>query len=51
MVNNPDRVIAESDLIAITSDAWILDNSLANFNLIKYVLAQLNIHETIIDSK
>lgn len=51
LVNNPDKIIAESNLIAITSDAWILDNSVANFNLMKYVLAQLEIHETIIESQ
>ena len=51
LVNNPDNVIAESDLIAITSDAWILDNSSANFNLIANVLADLDIRETIIYSK
>ncbi|PIF30658.1 hypothetical protein CLU81_1103 [Flavobacterium sp. 9] len=51
LVNNPDKIIAESNLIAITSDAWILDNSQVNFNLIKYVLAQLDIHETIIESQ
>lgn len=51
LVNNPDKIIAESNLIAITSDAWILDNSVANFNLMKYVLAQLEIRETIIESQ
>ena len=51
LVNNPDKVIAESDWIAITSDAWILDNSKVNFNLIHYVLKQLDVKETIIESK
>ena len=51
LVNNPDKIIAESDLIAVTSDAWILDNSPANFNLIANVLADLDIQETIIYSK
>lgn len=51
LVNNPDKMIAESNLIAVTSDAWILDNSAANFNLIKYILAELNIQETIIESR
>lgn len=49
LVNNPDKVIAESDYIAITSDAWILDNVSANFNLMKYVLAQIDAKETVID--
>lgn len=47
---NPDKIIAESDLIAITSDAWILDNSQANFNLMAYVLNDLNLQKTIIYS-
>lgn len=51
LVNNPDKVIAESHLIAITSDAWILDNCLANFNLMQYVLTQLDIKEMIIYSR
>lgn len=48
LVYNPDKVIAESNWIAVTSDAWILDNVSANFNLMKYMLSQLNIKETII---
>ncbi|MTH15548.1 DUF434 domain-containing protein [Flavobacterium sp. LC2016-01] len=48
LVYNPDKVIAESNFIAVSSDAWILDHSNANFNLMKYVLQQLNINETII---
>lgn len=51
LVNNPDKIIAERNLIAITSDAWILDNCSANFNLIKHILEDLNIHETIIYSE
>mgnify|MGYP003574872037 CR=1 FL=1 len=51
LVNNPDKVMAESNQIAITSDAWILDHALANFNLMKYVLTHLNITETIICSE
>lgn len=51
LVNNPDKVMAESNLIAVTSDAWILDHALANFNLMKYVLTHLDITETIISSE
>jgi hypothetical protein len=50
LVYNPDKVIAERNSIAITSDAWILDNSKANFNLMHYVLRQLDIKDTIIES-
>jgi hypothetical protein len=33
---NPDKMIAESNQIAITSDAWILDNVQKSFNLVSY---------------
>lgn len=48
LVYNPDKVIAESNWIAVTSDAWILDNASANFNLMKYILDQLEKKENII---
>ncbi|GAA3748560.1 DUF434 domain-containing protein [Flavobacterium ginsengisoli] len=48
LVYNPDKVIAESNWIAVTSDAWILDNASANFNLMKYMLLKMNIKETVI---
>ncbi|KAF2341064.1 DUF434 domain-containing protein [Flavobacterium tistrianum] len=48
LVYNPDNVIAESNWIAVTSDAWILDNASANFNLIKYILLKTNVNENLI---
>lgn len=48
LVNNPDKVIAENNWTAITSDAWVLDHSTSNFNLLQYILNQLNKKETII---
>jgi hypothetical protein len=48
LVYNPDKVIAESNQIAVTSDAWILDNASANFNLMQYILSQMNVNETVI---
>lgn len=48
LVYNPDKVIAESNWIAVTSDAWILDNASANFNLMKYVLSQMTVNENVI---
>ncbi|MFC0780055.1 DUF434 domain-containing protein [Flavobacterium sp. HJSW_4] len=48
LVNNPDKAIAESNYIAVTSDAWILDNAYANFNLMKYILSQMSVKETVI---
>lgn len=35
---NPDKDIVETGKIAISSDAWILDNALKNFNLIRYII-------------
>ena len=48
LVYNPDKIIAESNCIAVTSDAWILDNASANFNLMKYVLSQMTVNENVI---
>ncbi|MFD2940795.1 DUF434 domain-containing protein [Flavobacterium notoginsengisoli] len=48
LVYNPDKVIAESNWIAVTSDAWILDNASSNFNLMKYVLSQTTVNENVI---
>ena len=38
----PDKDIAASSAIAITSDAWVLDNVKQNFNLIGYAVSILN---------
>lgn len=35
---NPDKDIVETGKIAISSDAWILDNAAKNFNLIRYII-------------
>jgi hypothetical protein len=48
LVYNPDKVISENNWIAVTSDAWILDNASANFNLMQYILSQMNVNETVI---
>lgn len=48
LVYNPDKIIAESNYIAVTSDAWILDYAAANFNLMKYMLSQMAEKETVI---
>ncbi|MDH7446139.1 DUF434 domain-containing protein [Aquimarina sp. 2201CG14-23] len=36
--NNPDKLLAESDHIVISSDAWILDRAKQNFNLGAYLI-------------
>ncbi len=46
--NNPDKKIAESDGIALTADAWILDRVLLNFNLVEYLIATHNLNATIL---
>lgn len=38
LVYNPDREIADSGMIVITSDAWILDQAPMNFNFMEYYL-------------
>jgi hypothetical protein len=38
LVNNPDKTIAESGQIAISSDSWVLDNSFAWSNLLAFIL-------------
>ncbi|SHM32170.1 DUF5616 domain-containing protein [Flavobacterium chilense] len=48
LVYNPDKVIAESNWIAVTSDAWILDHCGANFNLMEYILLKMNMKEIVI---
>ncbi|GAA3777008.1 DUF434 domain-containing protein [Flavobacterium ginsengiterrae] len=48
LVNNPDKLMAESDSIAVTSDAWILDHASSNFNLMEYMLSQMSEKETVI---
>jgi hypothetical protein len=37
LTNNPDKDLVVENKIAITSDAWILDNTDNNFNLIGYI--------------
>lgn len=37
--NNPDKMIAESTHIAITSDAWILDRATKSYNIIKELIS------------
>lgn len=37
LTNNPDKDLVSENGIAITSDAWILDNTDYNFNLIGYI--------------
>ncbi len=38
--NNPDKVLAQSNHIVITSDAWILNNAMMNFNFMQYFISK-----------
>jgi len=42
LVNNPDKVLADSNYIVISSDAWILDRAVHNFNLAAYIIKKKN---------
>jgi len=39
--NNPDKVLADSDTVVVSSDAWILDRAQQNFNLGAYLIEKL----------
>ncbi len=41
--HNPDRVLAASEQIVVSSDAWVLDESTYLFNLAGYILDQLEV--------
>lgn len=45
---NPDKFIVESNEIAISSDAWILDNTNKNYNLIEYFVVNQLVPNTFI---
>ncbi len=38
LVNDPDKVLADSLEVVVSSDAWILDRAESNFNLVEYLL-------------
>ncbi len=48
--NNPDKYLAESEAVVITSDAWILDRANTWCNLAKYVIENLIEDANIIES-
>lgn len=45
---NPDKFLAESSAIVISSDAWILDHCKAWFNLIGYLIKEENLSVNLI---
>ena len=38
---NPDKALAEGTAIALSSDAWVLDNATCNFNLVAQLASSL----------
>lgn len=49
--NNPDRFIAEHSEIAVSSDAWILDQCNQWFNMIEYLIEFKNLKVNLIETK
>lgn len=49
--NNPDRFIAEHSEIAISSDAWILNQCKQWFNMIEYLIEFKNLKVNLIETK
>ncbi|WP_298547329.1 DUF434 domain-containing protein [uncultured Aquimarina sp.] len=49
--NNPDTVLAESDHIVISSDAWVLDRAQQNFNMVAYLIEEHIPKAIVVDSK
>ena len=49
--NNPDKYIAESGHIAISSDAWILDNSKAWCNMIRHIVDEHVPQKNVLESE
>jgi len=48
--NNPDKFIVESGHIAISSDAWILDNSSSWCNMVRYIVDQQIPQKNVVES-
>lgn len=49
LVYNPDKVIAERDAIAVSSDSWVIDHAKHWCNLLRYVLEQKIPDVTVLD--
>ncbi|MBQ4819981.1 DUF434 domain-containing protein [Aquimarina sp. MMG016] len=41
LVHNPDKILAESSQIIVSSDAWVLDRAERNFNLPDYLFGEI----------
>ncbi|MBC8755434.1 DUF434 domain-containing protein [Kordia sp. YSTF-M3] len=48
--NNPDKLIAESGNIAISSDAWILDNATTWCNMVRHIVDENILQKNVVES-
>ncbi|EDP98277.1 DUF434 domain-containing protein [Kordia algicida OT-1] len=49
--NNPDKLIAESNQIAISSDAWVLDNSRVWCNMVRHIVDKHIPQKNVVESE
>ncbi|WP_298517029.1 DUF434 domain-containing protein [uncultured Kordia sp.] len=49
--NNPDKLIAESGKIAISSDAWVLDNSTTWCNMVRHIVDIEILQKNVVESE
>lgn len=49
--NNPDKLIAESGKIAVSSDAWILDNAISWCNMIRHIVDECVPQKNVVESE
>ncbi len=40
LLNNPDKMLAESDMVVVTSDSWVLDRCRRWLNLASYIISR-----------
>ncbi|MEM6684348.1 MAG: DUF434 domain-containing protein [Bacteroidota bacterium] len=49
--NNPDKLIAQSNKIAISSDAWVLDNSKSWCNMVRHIVNHHIPQKNVVESR
>ncbi|PTX59205.1 hypothetical protein C8N46_11041 [Kordia periserrulae] len=49
--NNPDKMIAESGKVAISSDAWILDNATTWCNMVRHIVDEHVPQKNVVESQ
>ncbi len=49
--NNPDKLIAESGKIAISSDAWVLDNATTWCNMVRHIVDEHDPQKNVVESE